>query len=233
MSRQQDLIPVVEPVTPMQMLQIAVQQGADLDKLQKLMDLQERWEKNEATKAYFRAMQAFKANPPVIYKDKHVKFGNTEYDHALLENAVELIGKAMSEHGLDFHWETSQSDNKVTVTCIITHVQGHSEKVPLSAGLDTSGSKNNIQALGSTITYLQRYSLFAATGLAAKGVDDDGRTAEFITEKQVADLKALLEEVGGNEQALCGYLKIDSLDKIPVQAYSMAIAVTEAKRKKK
>ena len=76
-------------VTPMQMLQIAVSQGADLDRLQKLMDLQERWEANQARKAFVVAMAAFKQTPPKIMKNKHVKFqtskGLTEYDHATLD----------------------------------------------------------------------------------------------------------------------------------------------------
>ena len=42
----------VVAITPMQMIAQAVAQGADIDKLQKLMDLQERWEANEARKAY-------------------------------------------------------------------------------------------------------------------------------------------------------------------------------------
>ncbi len=45
-------------ITPQQMLAIAVQQGADLQKLEKLMELQERWEKNQARKAYVAAMAA-------------------------------------------------------------------------------------------------------------------------------------------------------------------------------
>jgi hypothetical protein len=53
---------------------------------------------------------------------------------------------------------------------------GHSERTTLSATADTSGSKNSIQAIGSTVTYLQRYTLLAAVGLAAGG-DDDGQAA--------------------------------------------------------
>jgi hypothetical protein len=59
--------------------------NVDIDKLAKLLDIQERWEANEAKKAYVEAMAAFKASPPTIYKDRHVKYGNTEYDHASLE----------------------------------------------------------------------------------------------------------------------------------------------------
>ena len=56
------------PVTPNQLLAMAVEQGADVDKLEKLLQLQERWEANEAKKAFVAAMNAFKANPPEILK---------------------------------------------------------------------------------------------------------------------------------------------------------------------
>src|SRR6185369_13036446 len=94
--------------TPAQLLAIAVQQGADLQKLEKLMDLQARWEANEARKAWVAAMSAFKANPPEIVKDKHVKFttqkGVTEYDHATIGHVVESIAQALGGHGLSHRW---------------------------------------------------------------------------------------------------------------------------------
>lgn len=167
-------------ITPMQMLQVAVEQGADLEKLQKLMDLQERWEANEARKAFVVAMTAFKKNPPEIMKDTQVKFKNrggdeTEYYHATLDQVCALIAPALAEHGLAHDWEMSQEQGgQITVTCVITHEAGHSKRVSLAGMPDTSGGKNAIQAVASTVTYLQRYTLMAATGTAAKGQDDDG-----------------------------------------------------------
>ena len=48
---------------------------------------------------------------------------------------------------------------------------------PQEAPLDTSGGKNNIQAMGSAVSYLERYTLLAITGLSTKEMDDDGRGA--------------------------------------------------------
>lgn len=166
-------------ITPMAMLQIAVQQGADLDKLQKLMDLQERWEASEARKAFVSAMSDFKANPPDIVKNKHVSFttqkGKTEYDHATLDQVSLSIGTALSKHGLSHRWVTDQADGRIKVTCMITHSMGHSESVSLHSAADDSGGKNSIQAIGSAVTYLQRYTLLAATGMAVQDQDDDGK----------------------------------------------------------
>lgn len=150
----------------------------DIDKLSKLLDVQERWERNEAKKAYVEAMAAFKASPPTIKKDRHVKFdtqkGKTEYFHASLENVTATINQALSKHGLTASWTTVQNNGSVTVTCVITHVFGHSESTSLTSAPDTSGSKNPIQAIGSAVSYLQRYTLLSLVGLATEGQDDDG-----------------------------------------------------------
>lgn len=170
------VIPTAQ-ITPMQMLNMAVQQGADLEKMQKLMDLQERWEANEARKAFVVALNAFKADAPKIIKTREVSFGagKTSYKHALSGVASEQIGEALAKVGISHRWDVLQFDGgKIKVTCILTHALGHAERVSMEATPDTSGSKNSIQAIGSAVSYLQRYTLFASTGLVPKDADDDG-----------------------------------------------------------
>ena len=92
-SKTSKLVPIDKgpvDVTPLGILQIAVQQGADVDKLAKLLELQERWQTNEARQAYNAAMAKFKRRPPQITKNKHVKFDDTEYDHPTLDHVVRL-----------------------------------------------------------------------------------------------------------------------------------------------
>ena len=176
-------------MTPGQLVGQLMQQGGSMDLLamERLMGLQERWDANEAKKAYHAAMAAFKQNPPTILKDKHVEFttskGTTAYVHATIGNVVKQIVASLAEHDLSHSWSTEQLDGgQVAVTCTITHKAGHSESVTLKAGRDESGGKNSIQALGSAITYLQRYTLLAITGLAVEdGSDDDGRGADGST----------------------------------------------------
>lgn len=176
------------PMTPMDMLAAAVSQGADMEKLQKLMDLQERWEANNARKAFVAAMSQFKSEPIKILKRKDVNIpGGAKFSHATLADVVDGCCSALSKYGLSHKWETRQEGEQITVTCIVTHRDGHSERVSLTARPDDSGKKNSIQQLASTVTYLERYTLMAATGLAAKDMDDDGRGAG---KKSVAEVPA-------------------------------------------
>lgn len=170
---------IVADATPMQMLAIAVQQGADIDKLGKLMELQQRWEREEARKAYVTAMAAFKAEPLRILKTKQVNIpGGAKFAHATLADVCDGVVSTLSRFGLSHNWELKQLDNGwPQVTCVITHERGHSERSTLSAPPDDSGKKNSIQQVASTVTYLERYTLMAACGLAARDMDNDGNGA--------------------------------------------------------
>jgi len=163
-----------QDITPMQLLDKAMSSGSDLAQIEKLMELQERHEKNEARKAFHVAMSDFKANPPKILKDSTVSYNQTSYKHATLANVTNTINSELSKHGLSATWKTKQ-ENIISVTCCITHIFGHQECTTLSAPADGSGKKNPIQAIGSTVTYLQRYTLLALTGLATQDQDDDGQ----------------------------------------------------------
>ena len=185
---QKKVIATIKDTAPATLIQAAVAGGADLEKLKGLLDLQFRWEANEAKKAYVLAMAAFQADPPKIEKDKHVKFktdkGMVEYNHATLANVTSKINNALSKHGLSAGWKTSQDETRISVTCKITHVMGHSEETVLKSASDLTGSKNAIQAIGSAISYLQRYTLLSLTGLATFDMDDDGKSSEQTEQKK-------------------------------------------------
>ena len=167
----------IQAMSPINQAMQMVNNGGDIKNLEKMMELQERYDANEARKAYHHAMTDFKKSPPKITKSKHVKYGNTNYKHADLASITEMINSALSEQGLSAAWKTDQ-ENNISVKCTITHVLGHSESTTLSSPPDNSGGKNSIQAIGSTITYLQRYTILALTGLAAHDQDDDGQEAQ-------------------------------------------------------
>lgn len=223
--------------TPARLLTLAIEKGASIEMMEKLLTLQERHEANEARKAYHVAMAAFKANPPTIIKNKVVDFktekGRTSYKHADLAEAAALIGQALSKHGLSAAWRTEQAGSAITVICEITHILGHSEKTSLTAPPDNSGSKNAIQAVASTVSYLQRYTLLALTGLAAQDQDDDGVKAggepAKITAEQFAKLNELIKITGTDMAKFLVYFKVESIEVLPAGEYKRALALVEAK----
>ncbi len=155
----------------------ATDEGFSVDKLEKLLDVKERWDAEEARKSYVAALAEFKRAAPTLVKDKKVSFADTKYSHATLGQVATAVAAALAEHGMSHGWSVDQHNGTVTVTCTLTHECGHRENVSMTAPPDDSGKKNAIQRIGSTVTYLERYTLLAITGLAAHEQDDDGETA--------------------------------------------------------
>ncbi|PUB87028.1 MAG: single-stranded DNA-binding protein [gamma proteobacterium symbiont of Ctena orbiculata] len=220
-------------MTPVNMVEMAVQQGADLEKLDKLMQLEERWEKNNARKAYHAAVANFKRNPPKVIKDKV----NKQYDsrYASKHSLVNTVNAELGKHGLNARWDINQNDDDlITVSCILTHELGHSESVTMKAPPDSSGSKNPIQQIKSTKTYLEIATFESVTGVAASDEGDDdgnGFGVETINDEQVADLESLISEVGANKAQFLKVLKIDDLGQLPANKYNGAVMRLEQKRK--
>lgn len=170
--------PMSEDSSPAGMIAYAMRSNASIAELRELYAFKKEYEADEARKAYVAAMACFKSEPLTITKDKHVQFttqkGVTEYDHATIGNVTTRICAALGKHGFSHRWNTEQHDGgRIVVTCIITHNRGHSESTTLKASPDDSGGKNNIQAIASAVTYLQRYTLLAATGMATSDQEDD------------------------------------------------------------
>lgn len=181
-SEKQTAVAVIEPLRPMTIIGQAVTQGASVEVLDKLMTLQERWDANEARKAFFKAIARTRKRLPVIQKKKHVYFESkraegttTDYWYEDLAEIARTIDPILGEEGLNYVFKTQSEPGKpVIVTCILMHDDGHFMENTLSAPPDDTGNKNAVQKIGSTVTYLQRYTLKAALGLAASR-DDDGR----------------------------------------------------------
>jgi hypothetical protein len=199
------------PVSPTQLLAAAVERGADIAVLERLMDLQERSVKAQAKQAYDQALAAFKSEAIDIIKRKEVDYtkangSRTNYKHAELSDVIEAVGPALSRHGFSWSWATAQKDRTwVEVTCTLRHQQGHSESVTLGGPADDSGGKNAIQAIGSTVQYLSRYTLKAITGVSEKGDDNDGnggaRAAEWADRALAAENEDELAAIRRDGQA--------------------------------
>lgn len=217
------------PVTPMAMLSTALANGATVEVLTQLMALAERYESNQARKAFDAALADAKAEIPVISKNRTVDFtsakGRTNYQYEDLGEIARTIDPILSKHGLSYRFRTTSAANEpVSVTCIVSHRLGHFEENTLVAGRDDSGNKNHIQGIGSTITFLQRYTLKAALGLAASK-DDDAAASETgnVSLEQVAALQTLIDDAGADVVKLCAFLRVDALAEITAKDFPKAV----------
>jgi hypothetical protein len=171
---------IVRP-TPISVLQQAVERGASIETLEKLLALHERWEAREACKAFEQAFANFKAEAPRLEKTKTVDFpsktgGRVNYKYTPLDVIANTLGPILAKHGLSYNWKQIQSGGKITVTCVLKHVLGHSDSSTLEGPDDPSGTKNPIQAIVSGVSYLRRTTLTGVLGMATSDEDSDGMT---------------------------------------------------------
>lgn len=169
-------------ISPMQMIQSALERGASMEQINQLLDLKDRIEAGDAKKAFVAAMSRFKANTIPLTKDKV----NNQYTTATstarytsLGNMVQTVTPYLSQNNLSARWDVEQLPIGIKVTCIITHAQGHAESVAMIVPPDKSGAKNPIQEIKSAITYAKACTFESICGLASTdgNVDDDGNGA--------------------------------------------------------
>jgi len=153
------------------LMEMALSNDVDINKMEKLMDLQERWEAKEANKAFSKALALFQSKCPTIKKSKSAH----NYKYAPMEDIVSQVSGLLADCGLSYRFEQDQGNGIIGVTCVVTHLDGHQEKLRIEAEADTGPGRNKIQSIGSTITYLKRYAFQGSLGIATADEDIDGR----------------------------------------------------------
>lgn len=220
-------------MTPVDMLSLAVERGASIETLEKLMGLRERYEASQARKAFDEAVADAKAGIQPVLKNREGHNGKRYADFAAIAKAIDPI---ISQFGLSYRFRTTQTD-RISVTCILSHKDGHSEETTLSGPADATGNKNAIQAIGSTLTYLQRYTLVQALGLAASE-DDDGRKAgapdvETITGEQAMLIRELIEATNSDHRGVLTYVRADDIESIAADKFDGLVAMLKRKEQRR
>lgn len=172
--------------SPVAMMMAAMDRGASLEQVEKMMDLQDRWEAREAEKSYNKAFAEFKAEAVIIIKAKSVTDGPLRgKSYAELHDVVHAVTPALSRHGLSASWKLTKDEPQwMEVTCTLKHIDGHSDSVSMGGPPDAGGAKNALQARASTKSYLERYTLKAVCGVAEGGDDSDGALYEKGAQQQ-------------------------------------------------
>lgn len=195
----------------------------------------EKREADEQRKAYYKAIAAARARIPVIIKNQQ----GHGYKYADMPSITNIVDPILSDVGLSYDFQSDTApDGLITVTCMMSHVDGHeSEPTSLSARPDKTGSKNDVQAVGSTTTYLQRYTLMLKLGIAASK-DTDGAVRggalvhdpRTISEEEQAWLDKEIIDTGSDYVKFLEHMKVAALADISVSDLPKAKAALASKR---
>lgn len=171
-------LPTAIQTDPISLIQLAISQGANVEALERVFALQERWQANQAKTAFTQAMAMLKAEMPIV--KKLVQGQNSKY--APIEDIAQQCDPFISKHGFTYRWDTELKEKIMTVICTATHIGGHeatssftSEVLEQIVSKTGNTVTNKVQASAGTITYLKRYTLCNLFGIMVAGEDQDAR----------------------------------------------------------
>ena len=131
---------------------------------------------NNIAKAFVAAKREF---APALKTSTNPHFRSKYAD---LAGCLEAVNEALLNHGIAVYQETSEDESGVTVETVFLHESGETLR---GGKLHVPAAKQDPQGYGSALTYARRYSIMAATGIAAE--DDDGNAATFRKAKNPLD----------------------------------------------
>ncbi len=229
MSKQQALEVQTEPPSILGMIERAARdETVDVEKMRALLEMHEHIIKRNSEAAFNAAYAEMQAEMPEIDEGGQIKHGDRVISrYALFEDINKTVKPILQKHGFAVMFKTPNGERGVTVEGVLMHREGHRESTSMTLDADTSGSKNAVQSIGSSVSYAKRYLLCALLNITTRGEDDDGLRGgtQMVSAKQVQELRELCLAVDdGQEARLCKYFKCATLEQLPAAKFNNAMA---------
>lgn len=231
--------PASEAAAMLQMIkEVALTPGANVDAIRAMLDMQRELTKDQAERAINEALA--KINLPHVKKNGKIplpsKDGQTrDVAFAKWEDVDTIIRPILMSHGLSLSFTAPPRQGDGGGAAMIgrlSHVQGAHREAQISLPLDTGPGRNNLQAMGSTISYGKKYLAFMLLNIVTEGEDDDGKGAdEVIDNARAVEIDLKIAEVGADKAAFLKYMKAASVPDILARDYDKAIKALAAKAK--
>ena len=209
----------------------------DVNKLEKLLDMQDRIMRRNAEMEFNAAMTKAQSEMTRVAADANNPQTHSRYaSYKALDKALRPV---YTTNGFAISFGTAEGapSEYVRVVADVSHISGFSKRYQIDMPADGKGAKGGdvmtkTHAVGAGMSYGMRYLLKMIFNVAIGEDDTDGNAPrELINESQLANLRALAEEVGADLPAFCKYMKVDKIENLPASFYSNAIKALERKRK--
>ena len=216
----------------------AMNPDVDIEKMERLLAMQERILDRNAEAAFAAAMTSVQSKLPTVLRKSDNKQTDSKYaKHEAMAAVIKPIYTAEG-FSITFSEGDSTKERHVRIVGILRHSAGHKELHHVDLPLDNAGIKGTVNktethATGSTFSYGRRYLTLLMFDVAT-GDDNDGNgPADTITEEQQANLQALIEEVGANKAGFLRAMGVTALSEIHSKMYAKGVKALEAKRTQK
>lgn len=217
--------------------------AVDVDKLERLLAMHDKIASQRARASYFAALAQMQSKLPIIeergqliIREKETKRILQTTPYAKWEDINEVILPILGQHGFALSFRTGlAADGRLLVTGILSHAEGHSEETTMTLPHDSTGSKNAVQAIGSTTSYGKRYAAAALLNLNSRAPEDRDTDAssshEPISPAQVDQLQQLIVETGVDIQKFLDFMRVMRLEEIIQDEFERGRRALEQKKK--
>lgn len=220
------------------MLTLAIEKGVSVETMEKLVTLHERVSDRMAAQEFAAAMSDFQRDCPPISRTSTANIvsqagAKFSYKYAELDEIAKTITPLLSAAGLSFSWDSTVDKGVLTCVCTLRHVNGHKITASFIVPTDSKAGMSEAQKVAAALTFARRQSLVQVLGLTCADPDVDGadpKSREFISDKQAADLEALIEEVGVERGKFLTWQRVAKMSEIRACDFAGAVAGLERKR---
>jgi hypothetical protein len=225
----------LRPVTPLDLIAAALEKGVDPDHLTKLMDLQERYERNRAAEAFGEALARFQSQCPTIRKNKKASIqaqgASWGYKFASYDDVMKKVGPILADCGLaiSFRTDPAEGAGSLKLVCRVRHGI-HFEDHPLTVPVPAM-RVNDTQRFGAALKYAQRYALCAALNIVVTDEDDDAdQLTEFVNAEQVRQLNELILDTRADLKRFLKWADITGLEQMHARDFPKALDMLKKKK---
>lgn len=228
------------------LIAMALDKDLDMDKLERLFQMKEREEEKTAKAAFNVSMAAAQSNIQPIIADAENDHTGSRYSK--LATIVGTLAPIYTAEGFSVTFGQGRCDSEklvdqgwVRTTSELSHAAGHSKPFYVDLPADIYGiagkvNKTLIHGTKSSISYARVILMGLMFNFTtSEDVDNDGNTGTAtITEEQAATMRdhlSAFDDSAAAEKDLCKWLKVQSLEDIPVRSHAKAQkAISEQKK---
>jgi len=228
-SDRKEVATVSDAGTLMQVIERAARDpSVDIERMERLLQMHERLVAKQAEAAYAEALARLQPKLPIIQERGSIKnnAGIVQSRYALWEDIVGVITPILATEGFSLSFRIAHPDGKIEVTGVLTHQRGHGERTAIVLPADTSGSKNAVQAVASSVSYGKRYTAGALLNLRTGELDDDAQsTGEVpcLSREQVDQILRRAKEANVSVDSLLEFWPVKALSDIPACNFPVII----------
>lgn len=209
--------------------------NVDIDKMERLLQMQERVEAKTAETAFNNAMnEAQSEMRPIAANASNPQ---TRSRYATYDKLDRVLRPIYTQHGFSLSFDEGESPkpDHVRVLCYVSHREGHTRTYHRDMPADGKGAKGGdvmtkTHAAGAAGSYGARYLLKGIFNVAVGEDDDDGNAAggyvapATVSDAQWAELVSLIDATNSNTEKFCTAYGVDSVKALPAAKFAHAKA---------